>query len=229
MNDRLTWVGPLGGILAAVFYVLSRSFGGWHIPGALDVRPEDGPDVVGPLLADNADGFRVGAHLGFLSALFLMVFAADLRRRMVTHEEKDSTWGFLAFGGGLVLATVLIMQNSLTLAARVVGDQGLSPELGQLILALQWSGSDLMAAPIAAIVLGVSVMGISGDFIVRLWAWVGIVLTAGVVVALLIPGSSPLFIFVGLSLLWMTIVAGVLLWDDVRPRFVKQHPAGVSS
>ena len=217
MGSRWNSLGPVSAVLAAVLYVASRSFGGWHIPGALNLRPEDSVEIVGPAFVDNADGLRTGAHLGFLSALFLIVFVADLRRRMVEREGSSGTWGMLAFGGGLVLAGVLVMQNSLTLAAWVIGSEQMNPALAQMIVALQWEGSDLMAAPIAAIVLAVSLHSLSAEFLPRRFAWFGVVLTSGVVATLAIPTDSPLFIFVGLSLLWVTAGAVILLVRDFIP------------
>ncbi len=217
MSNRWQLLGPISGVLATVLYIASRSFGGWHIPGALDLRPEYSAEVVGAAFADNADGFRTGAHLGFLGALFFIVFVADLRRRMAEREGPSGTWGLLAFAGGLLLAGVLVMQNSLTLAARVIGSNEMNPALAQTIIAFQWSGSDLLAAPLAAIVLSVSVLSLLAEFLPRWFAWAGVVLTAGVVVTLAIPTDSPLFIFVGLSLLWVTAGAVILLVRDFIP------------
>ena len=217
VGNRWHLIGPVSGILAAFLYVVSRTFGGWHIPGTLDLRPEHSVDIVGPAFVENADGFRIGAHLGFLSALFLLVFIADLRRRMAEREGASGTWGTLAFAGGLLLAGVMVMQNSLSLAARVIGNNDMDPALAQTIIALQWSGSDLMAAPIAAIVLSVSLMSLLTEFLPRLFAWFGVVLTVGVVVTLAVPTDSPLFIFTGLSLLWMAMVAAILLVQDLLP------------
>lgn len=143
------WVGPVSGIL----FVAAVITGGVTFMG-IEAEPSDPASAVLAELGENSDRIGTAALVTALGIGFLLIFIADLSRRL---SNGRSGWAANAFlGGGLALATGWTVILGVQSMGRVAGANG-HPEVAQAAIDFLWEGSymfipGLLAAGIAAAV-----------------------------------------------------------------------------
>ena len=165
MNATTQWLGPISGVLAVVFVIVSQG-----ISGSIDAEPSDSVATVMAELSGSADG-TIFAMLG---AGLLLVFIGHLRARF---NEQGAGWaGSVLSAGGVVLVGAVLIAVSAQLIGAEAADQG-HVEVAQGVIDFTWNAAWLFTPGLLAFGVGAAAASFS-QRVLPVWLGVFAVLVA---------------------------------------------------
>lgn len=203
-RGKIWWdrVGAASGVLFFVLLFVSQSAG--SDLGTITDPSKPGTEIAQVLVENRADIAR-GVYLSLLAVLFLLWFLAYLRRHLADAEGEGGWMASVAYGGGLVAAALILVADALTLAAKVVADNGGDPAASKTLFSMGWEYFGVVNPAMAALTGATAVIGLRFG---ALPVWLSAI---GVPLALA-SAFSGFFggFFVFLSSLWLVPVSVVL-------------------
>jgi hypothetical protein len=150
----------------------------------------------------------VGTYLLMLGAFFLVLFTAYLRHYLVLKANEDNWLISVAFGGGLIAASMLLLSAHFGQAFTILSSYGSETQVAKALYLLDWNWYLLVEAPpIAAMVASIGVIGATRKVLPRWLSWSGILLAFLLLVPFITGGG------IMLSYLWLGALALVILFD----------------
>jgi hypothetical protein len=197
--------GPAAGVVAVALMVISFVVAG----SSPDTGDSDAK--IASYLGDHSDQVRniVGFFIFLAGILFLLVFFAALRSRLVEREAGLGRLGFFAFGAGVAsavfwAASVAVFVSPLV-AANDTGKFNRDPDLYRLTQVL---GYELWIAAVvvaALVVWATAAVALRTGFLPRWHAWVSALVG---IICLFAIFFIPAFVFWG----WIVVTAALLVW-----------------
>ncbi len=211
MVDRnFTWdlIGAFTGVIFVALMAVSMG-----VVGDPDVEPFDPSDVIARAYEDGSDRATTGALIGIAGLVFFFGFLAYLRRRL-EHAEGEGGWlTSTAYGGGLVVAAMMLVMLSMTFATTSV-----SPDhdavVAKVFTTWSWNSIWIFAPPMIALVLGASLVAVRYPGLPRWTGWLGF----PVALTLLAP-----WVGMVVALAWVLLVSLALTYQAITGR--QQAPA----
>ena len=209
MTERSTWVERLGGAAGVAFVVLflaSPFFGGSSFPG-----PDQTGEAIARDLADNRyGGLGINVVLVGLASVAGFWFVSAVHQRL--NKTSSSTAGWAALAGGVATMTLVLIGSGILRAAITVESLVGDPQVAKTLWLLEHGFFDaLIAPPLVAFILGVSVHTMQHRSLPRWVGWTGLVMAAALTVNILL-GFGGLAAAGGF--IWMLAVA---IYITVRP------------
>jgi hypothetical protein len=201
VKDR---AGGLSGVAFVALFMGSTFLGGSDLGG-----PDQPSGVIArDLLENRHGGLRPSIVLVGLAALAGTWFVGDLHRRLLSVSRSTATW--VAFGGGL-LTVVFVLATSLFPEAAITAESLIEdPQVAKTLWLLEHASWAMIGPPLAAFVLGVSLVSLDQGTPPRWVGWSGLVLVAALAVNLLL-GLGGLSV---IGFLWVLALAGA---HTIRP------------
>ncbi len=152
---------------------------------------------------DNATTLQIAGYLGTLSAFFLAWFAGSVRSSLRPAEGGTGRLSAIAFGGGVAAAAIVALAFTILIVggARGGADGGIGLDTAVTIFDLYGSIFGL-AVPVAlGVMIGAAAVVAFRTKAWPVWlAWVSAILAVGSI-------SPVAWIFIGIDLLWILVVA----------------------
>ena len=127
-------------------------------PPFYEVFPEGSSQEIHAYLGENRLAVRALSLSHFLAAIALVAFSASVRHIVTRREEGPGFLPALAFGGGLVAATALLLSALLFWAVAEPETAG-DPTLSRALLVLAYlAGGPAFVAPLAVLVVAMSLL-----------------------------------------------------------------------
>ncbi len=205
MAGKANWdrFGALAGALFCIFAIIG--FLATESSGTLQTELSSKTTTIS--IVTDSDSRVVGAYFVLLSAFFLFIFASYLRRFLQRSEQDDGWLASVSFGGGLVVASMLLFYTGFAVAENVTPTLFGATRVSETLLELNWGPIFMLAPPLAAFVGGATAVGFRFEALPRWVCWLGALIT----VALLVPYAwyPALLAFFP----WLFIVSVVLLFQ----------------
>lgn len=176
MSERDIWnrFGALSGaafcILAIVGFAISGS------SGKLPVELSSKTTTIS--IVTESDSSVAGAYLVLLSVFFLFIFLSYLRSRLQQVESEEGWLSTVSFGGGLVVASMLLFYAGFSVSENVMPTLFGSTRVTEMLLELKWGPIFMLAPPLAALIGGGSAVALRSNLLPGWLAVPGILLTA---------------------------------------------------
>ncbi len=180
MPERDTWnrLGALSGaafcILAIIGFAASGSSG--NLPTEFSSKTTTISVVI------DSDSRVAGAYLVLLSVFFLFIFLAYLRRHLLLAEGEGGWLSSVSYGGGLVVASMLLFFTGFSVAENVTPTLFGSTRISETLLELKWGPIFMLAPPVAALVGGASAAGLRFNALPRWLGLSGALIAAGLLI-----------------------------------------------
>jgi len=116
LNRTRAWMTPLTGL--AFFAVLVIGFAVGGSPKAADEPVEE----IVSFYLDNKAAVQVGAILGVLAGLLLIIFGAYLRKVLEAAADEEDVFPLVAFAGLLTVAIAFAIDGTILFAAAEAAD-----------------------------------------------------------------------------------------------------------
>ena len=214
MNTRMFWrrLGALSGIAASVLI-----FAGSIVS---DINPLISVDAASASIArafvENRTNILVGTYLTLFGIFFFLWFLAYLRAYLLEVTDDKNWLASVAFGGGLVVCAMLLLQAHFKQAFTVVASYGVETQVAKALYILEWNSNLLVEAPaLAGLVGATTAIGFAYKTFpwwLNLW---GALLTL-VLLGPFLPGSGVMVAF-----MWVAVVSILLLLRTRRPAVEK--------
>lgn len=212
--ERLRWLsGRLGaftGVIAVLLSGTGASLGDPYRSG-LDPDPTDSSESIATALSEVRDDARLGVLFGILGAFFLIWFFAYLRSYLQSYEGRDGWISSVAFGGGLVATSLLLVSDSVVLAATETAAYAQDPVIAKVFLTHGWNYFYVVSPPLMAVVAAASLIGVRFGALPRWLAISGFVF-------LVLPFLAGAGLGALLGLLWILVASVVLTVRGMHSR-----------
>lgn len=176
----------------------------------INPSPHSSARELARLFEAHAADLRLTVYLTLLAAFFALVFGAWLRD--VLARSRATPWlAPLAFGGMVVVATLLLFEGAFVLAAGETDAYVETPEVAKTWFVLSWNYPNVFAAPALAVITATTASAWRGGILPRWLTFLSAALA--VVIVLLIVSSRP-GASVAVFVLWTLVTSVTLL---VRP------------
>jgi hypothetical protein len=209
VRQRAHWqqaVWPLVGVVALVLLVLSLLIAPC-MACALSIN--DSGTAFARFFGEARVAFGRAAYLTLLATFAFFWFVSYLQRE-IRQVEGDKGWlAAVAYGGGLVMCAMLLLNTVLILTAQVVGDNSASPEIARLLYAAGFNFGMVYAPPLAALVAATSFAILRSRWLPRPLGWLGLPLVV-LSLAWFAPGMGAMA-----NMLWLFLLSLALLWRAV--------------
>lgn len=139
-RGRMWWdrMGAASGVLFFVLLFVSQSAGADL--GTITDPSKPGTEIAQVLVENRADITR-GVYLSLIAVFFLLWFLGYIRKYLADAEGEGGWMASVAYGGGLVAAALILVSDALTLAAKVVADNGGDPAASKTLFSMGWEYS----------------------------------------------------------------------------------------
>jgi len=189
--------GALGTALLFVGLMLTN--------GATDsTSPTDTPASIAANYLTNRDEIRLGTTFALVGVFLAICFLGYLRERVRNAEGQRGWLGSVAFGGGVISVSAIVVYLAVLVAATNASIAN-APETARTLLIISWEFAGVLAPAFGALVGATSVVLIRHvrlPKVARPIAWLGLPLAG----ALAISGFLGGFLVV-LGLLWLFVVS----------------------
>ena len=205
----------LTGAVGVLLNVVAASLADPYRSG-LDPDPTDASPLIARALAEIRDEARIGLLLSSIGAFLLIWFVAYLRGHLQGHEGEGGWLSGAAFGGGLVAIALLLVANSMTLAATEITDYSGETVIARVFLTHGWNYFYVVSPPLMALVAASSIVALRFRALPR---WLGIL---GLVM-LVLPFVVGAGLGAMLGLLWILLASIVLAVVGYGKRMEEPH------
>ena len=203
-NGRLERFAPLAGIAFLVLIVAAVIFGGGDTPNA-----DDSLRTIKSFYADSDDKVMLGDGIGSIAVLFLVWFAASLRRAVYRIEGGDGRLATLILVGGAAAAMGAWVVFGIDFAVADVSDDVGGVAL-QSLNALNNSFFLPLAGGWALFMLASGFAIVKTGALPRAFGWIALLLG--------VTGVTPIgFVSLLIGLIWVGVVSVVLYLREGRP------------
>ncbi len=206
MVDRnATWdlLGAFTGVIFVVLMVVSMG-----IVGDPDVEPSDPSAQIAKAYADGSDEATTGALIGVAGLVFFFGFLAYFRRHLERAEGEGGWLTSTAYGGGLVVAAMMLVMLSMTFATTSVSPS-VDTVVGKVFTTWFWNSVWVFAPPMIAFVLAASLVVVRYSGLPRWTGWLGFPLA----LTLLAP-----WVGMVVAMAWVLLVSLALTYQAIRGR-----------
>ena len=202
MKDR-AWdiAGALTGIVFVVLMFVSMA-----VAGDPDLEPGDPSAKIATVLAIRSDKVETASMIGLVGLAFFFGFLGYFRRRLQQAEGEGGWLAEVAYGGGLVTATMLLVLLSMQLATTSVSGHQ-DTQVAKVFVVYGWNYVMVFAPPMIAFTLGASLIIVRYAALPRWTGWLGFL----VALSLLMP-----WIGMVLATAWVLLVSVVLVIQASR-------------
>jgi hypothetical protein len=204
-KGRDVWglAGASSGALAVVLSAVGASLGDPYRSG-LDPDPTDPSVSIAQALAEVRDEARIGVLLSLLGSFLLIWFVAHLRAHLQSYEGQSGWLSSVAYGGGLVAVALILVSNSISLAATEITDYGGETVIARVFLTHGWNYFYVVSPAVMALVAASSVVALRFKALPRWLAILGLIMI-----------MLPFFVGAGLGailgLVWILLASIVLV------------------
>jgi hypothetical protein len=214
-QGRLERFAPLAGIAFLAILVVAIILGGGDTPNA-----DDSIRTIKAYYADNDDKVMLGDGLGSIAVLFLVWFAASLRRTVYRVEGGDGRLATLILVGGAAAATGAWVVFGIDFAVADVSDDVGGVAL-QSLNALNNSFFLPLAGGWALFMLASGFAIVKTGALPRAFGWIALVLG--------VTGVTPIgFFSLLIGLLWVGVVSVLLYMREGRPAAAEPPPTATA-
>ncbi len=187
----------------------------------IDANPDQNSSVIANLFVENRADMELGARFQIASIAFLIWFIAYLYRRVRTKENERGWISAAILGGGMALATIMLLFAAFTLAISTIDDYGTDTAVARTLAALSWDMVGLMSAPLATFIGSIAVASLRYGALPR---WVGYTGAPLALIMLAAPISTLGEVFwLGFVIFWPWLLA-VSIYLVIRPQIPTLEP-----
>jgi hypothetical protein len=180
----------LGGVLFVIAFIFAVGTGG--TPSAVD--PTSTSETIAQALVDNRTNLVTGNYILLLSAFLLITFAGYLRHVVVPGEGDE--WPLtVAFGGGVVTASVLVVVALIGISQGQLESYGVDAGVARTLVTLGWNSMWMLVPGLAAMIGATTLIAFNYETLPRMVGALGTIVT----IVLLTPW-------------WGLGIIGALLW-----------------
>jgi hypothetical protein len=201
-------VGAASGAVAAVLTTIDVLLSDPARSG-LDPDPTDSSSMIARALVEVRSSARTGAVLGLVGAFLLIWFVAYLRGYLVSYEGPGGWMAAAADGGGIVAIALLLVADSITLAATELTGYGGDTLVAKVFLMQGWNYFYVVSPPLMALVVAASVVTLRFGGLPKWLAILGLIL----LVLSFVAGAG---LGALLGLLWVLLASLVLTARSFR-------------
>lgn len=195
-------IAAASGAVAVVLTVIGASVSDPYRSG-LDPDPTDPSSSIARALLEVRSSARTGAVLGLIAAFFLIWFVAYLRSHLARHEGPTGWMSAAVHGGGVVAVALLLVGNSIALAATEITAYGDDAVVAKVFLTFGWNYFYIVSPPLMALVAAASVASLRFGGLPRWLAIVGLAM-------LVLPFVAGAGLGAMVGLLWVLLASLVL-------------------
>lgn len=175
--DRL---GALAGIGAAAYFMFLP------VPTSeVSMSPEDPSAQIAEKLAGNSGPARLGALLGLIAVVLLMMFFSRLHGALQQTSTPSSWLPTMAMTGGVLLASVLLLEIGVAYASSELISEGQDTQVAKFFVLWDWNSATLFAPGFAITIIATTLVAWTEDGAPEWYRWVS---AASLVLLLLISG-----------------------------------------
>ena len=193
---------PLSGVIAVLLSVTAASLADPYRSG-FSPDPGDFSDSIASALIEIREDARLGVVFGTLGAFFLIWFVGYLRAYLASFESDEGWMSSVAFGGGLVATALLLVSDSLALAATETAAFAQDPVIAKVFLTHGWNYFYVVSPPLMALVAAASLIGLRFGALPRWLSVLGLSM-------LIVPFFAGAGLGAMLGLLWILLTSFVL-------------------
>ena len=213
MRDRLSdRLGAAAGLFFAALTFASALLAVLYDP-EIDPGPDSPARELARLFEAHTGDLRISGYLTLLAAFFALVFGAWLTD--VLARSAAAPWlAPLAFGGVVVVATLLLFEVAFVFAAQETDAYAEAPEVAKTWFVLSWNYANVFAAPALAVIAATTAAAWPGGILPRWLTFVSAALAAVIVFLIIsnMPGVS-----VAVFVLWTLVTSVTLLARPPAP------------
>ena len=165
---------------------------------------------------DNRTSILVGTYLTLLGIFFFLWFLAYLRAFLLEVTDEKNWLASVAFGGGLVVCAMLLLEAHFKQAFTVVSSFGAETQVAKALYILEWNSNLLVEAPALAGLVGATSVIAFAYKIFPWWLNLWGALVTLVLLGPFLPGSGVMVAF-----MWVAVVSIILLLRTRRPEVEK--------
>lgn len=205
------------GAIAVILSVVAASLADPYRSG-FTPDPGDSSDSIATAMTEIRDDVRLGVLLGAIGAFFLIWFVAYLRAYLQSFEGGEGWMSSVVFGGGLVATTLLLVSDSVALAATETAAYAQDPVIAKVFLTHGWNYFYVVSPPLMALVAAASLIGLRYQALPRWLSILGLVM-------LVLPFLTGAGLGAMLGLLWILLTSVVLALMGRAPKtLVREEP-----
>lgn len=181
----------------------------------VSVSPEDTSRKIAELLAGNAEQARLGGFLGLIAVVLLVVFFSHLFTSLRTAAGTQSAMPVLALAGGILLATVLLLEIGIAYASSEVSAVGPDTAVAKFFVLWDWNSAALFAPPFAIALLGTTVVAWASRVLPDWYRWTSTVLLVLLLLVFCVMQAPGLATLPGA--VWILVTSVLLLASGGEP------------
>lgn len=170
------WAGPAAGLTGALATMMSST------PVAVSDRRTDPASAITDAFDGLTTTLKASSAIGLISAALLIVFMAELRRRLDAQEPDGSTLPAITWAGGIMAAANLSVAFIITAIAGTLTDEGYRDTTLEVFGAIADNLAFAAWCPLGLSMAAVAIGGLRRNAVPR---WLGIV-SASTTIALLV-------------------------------------------
>lgn len=191
---------PLTGAVFFVLFVLTFILSG-EAPGA----DESGEEIIS-FFSEDESKHSIASIVGALAAVFFLFFVGSLRSVLRPAEGGPGTLSAVAFGGGVVAATGMLIFSAIAFTL-VEGIDNFEPAAAQVLNAMNMNFFFPLAGGLATLLIATGLVSVRTGALPSWLAWAALVIGAATV--------TPLGFFAFLASIAWVLVASIVLWMGV--------------
>ena len=210
MDRNRDWIVPLAGVAFVLLMIV-----GFAVSGEAKSADEPAREIVDYYI-DNKDSVQVGAMIGGIAILMLLVFGAYLRNALRDAGGAGDIWSGLAFAGIVIVAVGFAVDLTISIALTEAADD-VNPVAVQALQALWDNDFVPIALGVVTFLLGTGIAIARSGVLPKWLGWLMIVLV--------IVGVTPLGFVSAIAAGLLVGVLGILLALRARRPAAPAGPA----
>ncbi len=210
MDRTRDWIVPLAGVAFVLLMIV-----GFAVSGEPKSADEPAREIV-DYYVENKDSVQVGAIIGGIAILMLLVFGAYLRSALRDAGGASEIWSGLAFAGIVIVAVGFAVDLTISIALTEAADD-VNPVAVQALQALWDNDFVPIALGVVTFLLGTGIAVVRSGVLPKWLGWLMIVLV--------IVGVTPIGFVSAIAAGLLVGVLGILLALRARRPAAPAGPA----
>jgi hypothetical protein len=201
VNSMLAYrIGAISGVLfvALMFWAIA-------LTDSTPPSPEDPSSVIASYMSSPSSQSSLAVSLHLVAIFVFFWFLASLRQILLGIDGGDGWLTSVAFGGGLVFATMSLVATSILAAGQILSDYGSDTQVAKSLFLLSWDFLYVFGPPLAALVTATAAIILRQSAFPRWVGWMSLPFALVLVIPPLAWPAVPLFF------VWLLVFSVTLL------------------